>query len=213
MGTVAIYTAIYGGYEAPKAQPDLRAEMVLFTDDRHLEAPGWEVRYEPLPNVASAMMRAKLWKCRPDLADLDADVSIWIDGSMTVKRPELAREMAHQIGVRDALFLRHPWRKCIYDEAQASRGPAKYAGQPMDDQVRHYAGEGHPRGWGLFATGMIVRRNTPTAAAFGDAWFHECERWSYQDQLSLPYLLRAGPPLLYGCIDDPWEYWWEIGKH
>lgn len=213
MTPLVAYSALYGAYDAIKVQPDMGVPLVLYTDDPHLVAPGWEVRHEPLANVGSPMMRAKLWKCRPDLAVPEASVSIWLDASLTVKRPELPRVMLQRLGSRDALFLRHPWRRCIYEEEVASRPAPKYRDQPMAAQVAHYRARGHPVDGGLYAATMVVRRATPAVERFGAAWFQECQRWSYQDQLSLPYVLRSVAPLSFGRLDDRWEHWWTIAPH
>lgn len=209
---LVIYSALYGGYEEPKVQPDLGVPLVIYTDDPHLVAPGWEVRHEPLHNVAGSMMRSRLWKCRPDLAVAEAEVTIWIDASMTVTRPDMAGELRSRLGGQDALFMRHPWRDCIYDEVVAAAVAPKYRSQPMTAQVAEYRRHGHPTHGGLIACGMMVRRNNDQTRDLGDEWFQEQQRWSYMDQLSLPYLLRYSP-LSWGWIEDPWEHWWTTGSH
>lgn len=212
MTPLVAYTAIYGGYEAPKVQPDLGVPLVLYTDDPGLVAPGWEVRVEPLTNVGSPMMRAKLWKCRPDLAVPEAAASIWIDGSMRFRDGRIPVDLLRLLGDRDALLVPHPWRDCIYEEEVASRSAPKYVGQPMAEQVAHYRGAGHPAHWGLFAANMLVRRANERTRVLGDAWFAECQLWSYQDQLSLPPLVRV-MDLDYGFVPGPWGHLWTIGDH
>ena len=211
MTTVA-YSALYGAYEDVKRQPDLGVPLVMLTDDPDLEAPGWEVRHEPLHNVAGSMMRSRYWKCRPDLAVPEATTSIWLDASLTVRRPDLVREMLRRLDGHDALFVRHPWRDCIFDEVSAAVAAPKYACQPMEAQVSEYWERGHPPHWGLVACGMIVRRHNARVAALGAAWWHEQQRWTYMDQLSLPPLLRT-LPLSWEWIREPWEHWWTVGAH
>ena len=46
-----------------------------------------------------------------------------------------------------------------------------------------------PEHFGLWATGSIARRHTDRIRVLGDAWLDEMERWTIQDQVSLPYLL------------------------
>jgi hypothetical protein len=65
--------------------------------------------------------------------------------------------------------------------------------------VTHYWNEGHPAHWGLVHSGLLVRRNTARMRAFDQAWWDEITKWSIQDQLSLPYLLRT--------MDLRWHYW------
>ena len=42
---------------------------------------------------------------------------------------------------------------------------------------------------GLYAGGVIARRNNLTRVRFEDDWWHEILTRSVQDQLSLPYVL------------------------
>jgi hypothetical protein len=130
---------------------------------------------------------------RPDLACPDADVTIWLDGSMDVLVPDLADRCMAALGDADAIFVRHPERDCIYDEMRASIGFGKYVGQPLEGQVEAYRATGHPEHWGLAHGGMLVRRNNAAMQAFDEAWWAEITRWSVQDQLSLSHLLRIVP--------------------
>lgn len=211
---VTLYSAIYGGYEPPKVQPDLGVRQVLYSDVP-VDAPGWEVRVDPLLELPTPMLRAKWWKCRPDLAHLDADITLWVDGSMTVV-PGYVEAVLAELGDDDALFMQHPWRECIYDEYLASRGAPKYDADVMRQQIEDYRTAGHPHRWGLWATGAITRRNTDPVIDLGWRWFRECAARSVQDQLSLPVLLRGAEALRWRTVPldrVPWETWWTIAAH
>jgi hypothetical protein len=201
----AVYSAVYGEFDAIRRQP---VPVRMFTERMH-----------PLPEIADPRLAAKWWKVRPDLACPDADVTIWLDGSMDVRVPDLAERCLDALGDADAIFVRHPERDDIYEEARASIGFAKYAGQPLESQVEAYRGVGHPEHWGLAHAGMLVRRNNERMRAFDEAWWTEITRWSLQDQLSLPPLLRAMPldyrwfdvsPLDAKPGDAGWVHW---GRH
>jgi len=50
-----------------------------------------------------------------------------------------------------------------------------------------------------------------------DNWWHECLRWSHQDQVSLPVLLRMSdrgelPPVRWNT-NMPWAQWWGLHEH
>lgn len=176
---VVTYTAIYGGFDTIRTQP---VPVRLFTEATH-----------PLP-YADPRLAAKFWKLRPDLACPDADVTIWVDGSIDILRPDLPELCLAALGDADAIFMRHPERDCIYAEVPASRMvPRKYGGMPLERQVEAYRAAGHPEHWGLFHCALMVRRNTPAVRALDEAWWAENVRWSIQDQLSLPPLLRTIP--------------------
>jgi hypothetical protein len=65
----------------------------------------------------------------------------------------------------------------------------KYAGLMVEEQAAHYKASGMPDGWGLWATGIMARRNCWWSEDFGERWLAEQVRWSYQDQVSEPYIL------------------------
>jgi hypothetical protein len=53
-----------------------------------------------------------------------------------------------------------------------------------------YREEGHPAHDGLWACGVLVWACDGRSRALGDAWWAECLRWGYQDQLSFPVVCR-----------------------
>jgi hypothetical protein len=185
-----IYSANYRGYEPNRTQP---VPIQMYTEADH--PVSLTVGYP----VAQGRLEAKWWKVRPDLACPDASVTIWLDGSMTLLRDDFEVLALAELEDDDALFMRHPWRDCIYDERDASHPNAKYDGQWTAEQVASYREAGHPEHWGLVHSGLIVRRNNPRVLAFDQTWWDEITRWSIQDQLSLPPLLRT--------MDLRWHYW------
>jgi hypothetical protein len=189
--TTACYSAIYGDYDTIRPQP---VPVRLFTDS----TLGYRRSGEPIePRLA-----AKWWKLRPDLACPDADVTIWIDGNVDVLRPDFLELCTDALGDADALFVRHTQRDDIYEEVTASRMvPRKYDGMPLEEQVESYRAAGHPEHWGLVHAAVLVRRNCTAVRALDEAWWAENVRWSVQDQLSLPPLLRMMPL--------NWR-WWDI---
>jgi hypothetical protein len=119
---------------------------------------------------------------------------VWIDSNMEVTSPTFVREAIACIHDGLALFA-HPRRDCIYEEAEACLGPesrnGKYANQPIREQVAHYRSEGHPEHAGLYACGTIAwDRYDTKRRKVGYQWLAECARWSYQDQLSFPFICR-----------------------
>jgi len=182
--TAQIYSAIYGGYDLVRDRPG----VTLFTEAD-----------EPLTELPLNRLRAKWWKVIPHIACPAADVTVWIDGNMDVRIPDLAERCVAELGDDDMLFIRHPWRDDIYEEAVESLKMSKYRGMPLLEQVRSYRRSGHPKHWGLVHGGLLVRRNTPAVVDFDRTWWHEIVRWSVQDQLSLPPLLRRS--------DLRWHWW------
>lgn len=207
---VAVISSVYGGYDersAPPAQTVADVEWICVTDVER-EIPGWSVVVEPRPDM-HPRLAAKVAKCLPwDYTD--ADITVWVDGACQFLDGEtLERLIAGADGTVLSQFV-HPWRSCIYDEVNASTGMPKYEGRPMAEQVEHYRKLGHPAGWGLWATGLIVRISHRGGQRdflmdFGRRWLAEQVRWTYQDQLSEAVVLRLlgeRPHELPGSLHD-----------
>jgi hypothetical protein len=133
---------------------------------------------------------------------------IWIDGSFEITSPTFVEE-ALTATTGPIGQWEHPDRNCIYDEAAFCHAMPKYVDVPVLDQAEHYRRTGHPVGWGLWASGLIVYRERLDYLA--DLWWAEMNRWGYQDQISQPVALRrAGvrPVSLPGGLHrSPWLRW------
>lgn len=211
MSDVALITAIYDSYDELKPtlpQRGVGVDWVLVTDDEALKgetsARGWRVVYEPRPGVhpnrAAKHPKYEPWKYT------NAASSVWVDASFRIVSETFAVE-ALALAEPIAQFA-HPWRDCIYSEAKESAGLAKYAGEPVIEQAGHYAIQGHPEGWGLWATGVIARQHTDAVREMGVRWLAETYEWSFQDQISQPFALRETglrPAVFPGThLTTPW---------
>lgn len=229
MTNVAIYSALYGQYEYPKALPDLGVPAYLITDEKDIEAPGWEVNFDETPGffvdplwnevqkadpaATKPMMEHKFWKTHPEEACGGVDVSIWLDASMEVTDVAFVDRCLDALGDDDWVAVKHPWRDCIYDEATYSGTLSRYNASSLDRQAAFYRDViGHPTHWGLFATGAMVRRHTTLVLEIGEDWWDECCNWGHQDQVSLPVLFRLHERLKWNT-NMPWEGWWINHPH
>lgn len=228
--TVAIYSAIYGQYDRAKKLPDLGVPAYLYTDNPQIEAPGWEIRHIPHgvattngePGIVAPMLAHKWWKTHPDLACPDAEVSLWIDGSIELHdtQPSYVEQCLQALGDDGWAMVPHPSRACIYPEAEVTETLTwRYDRVAVRRQIDFYRDNvRHPRGWGLMATGANARRHTPQVLRVSHQWWVECVNWSHQDQLSLPVLLRL---MDEGPVDHrfsynyniPWHEWWTLHPH
>jgi hypothetical protein len=213
----AIVTAIYGNYDelkpvVPQAGADV--DWVLVTDDPDIPDGhlGWRVVYAPRPGVHPCRA-AKAAKMRP-WEFTTAPASVWIDGGYRVTSDRLAAEMLE--AARPLAQFAHPWRDCVYTEAEAS-GQPKYASEPIAEQVAFYRESGHPDRWGLWEAGTIARAHVPEMVALGDGWAAEIDRWSFQDQVSEPFVLRnlgLLPCVLPGGhMGNTWLRWEPGSRH
>ena len=186
---IAIYTAIYGGYDSLGPQPELDGvDWVCFTDNTELEAKPWAMRVEP-GRYRHPRLSAKWFKTNPHRAISEYRRTIWIDGNMRVTSPTFVGELLAILADRPLAIFPHPDRDDIFDEAKFSATMPKYDGLPVFEQVDYYRRQGFTRSE-LYACGVLVRDNVDRRMRrLDEAWMAECIRWTYQDQLSLPYLL------------------------
>ena len=185
---VAVVSSIFGGYDPPAAHAPqtLDAEYVLVSD-RHYDCPPWRVVVERRPQL-HPRLGAKFAKCRPD-AYADADVYIWCDANVRVTDPRFVSWCLGELGDAEIGLARHVGAPRISDDMAIAETQPRYFSLPMQEQVAHYAAEGFDEGFGNWWTGLMIRRGAAAVPAFGDAWLSEMIRWTYHDQLSLPYVL------------------------
>lgn len=229
--SAVVYTAIAGGYDElkqPVAQ-DTDCEFVCFTDAAGPARVGaWRmVRFEADPKV-HPRLRAKFkilsheyfrdgrWKLSFWSFARRLDVSIWVDGSLAIESPRFVSDMRARLGDGEWAMFAHPDRDCIYEEAELSATLPKYQGLPIREQVEAYRGL-VPAHSGLFACGIIVRREpvSDRLRAAAQSWWEENVKWTYQDQLSLPYVWQKHPGARPTAIEEPLRHnaWFRIRKH
>lgn len=160
----------------------------MVSDRDHGVGP-WRYIVEPRPQL-HPRLAAKVAKCRPDLY-AEADVYIWVDASFQITSHDFVGRAVEQLGNHFLAQIVHPDRKRISDEAEVSAGMAKYAGLPVREQAAQYLSSDFPDDYGLWATGLIVSHRSSEMREFGDAWLREQVTWSYQDQISQPFVLWA----------------------
>ena len=190
--SIAIYTAIFGNYDDLKPLPKMPGvDAFCFTDNPNIEADGWKtIVWNFATPPTHPRMRAKWFRMYPNECLPEYRYTIWIDASFQVTDPFFAGWMMKYLGDNDLALFRHPDRNNIKDEVEASRVMHKYAGHDMSSQIAHYRNLGYQDECGLFATGVLVRDyGNQRMVELGNSWWVENNAWTYQDQLSLPFLL------------------------
>jgi hypothetical protein len=194
--TIALVTSIYGDYDTLTDPPEQEGVTDYVAVVDHLQSGAcslWRQVVEPRPHM-HPRLAAKVAKCCPGLYT-DAEFTVWVDGSARLKNPRVAKWAVDQLGTEHAAHFAHPDRDDIYPEAIVSMGMGKYTGQLLMEQVDHYRQLGLPTSSGLWATGFIAR---PAWSGNNVAWLTEQTRWTYQDQISLPFVYwqQAGWPII-----------------
>jgi hypothetical protein len=206
-----VYTAIYGAYEPKPHAAVSGVDFLCFTDNQDIRNPDWEICYDP-PRYDHPRMAAKFHKLVGHERLSAYDQSIWIDGSGELLDGAFVEIATSYLQQSSLAIFPHPARRDIFQELKASIGLEKYRDLPLSDQVDHYRAQGFRSDNGLYHCGVLIRNlRDPLIAEICKAWMQENLAWTYQDQISLPYLLwkydfRAA--LLPFPIDDiRWFRW------
>jgi hypothetical protein len=212
-----IYTAIIGDYDDLK-QPAAQSrptDFVCFTDASTPSRVGaWQMIHVTRDLSTHPRMQAKRFKILshhvlPPLGR-SFDISIWVDASVQINGENFVRDMrAASTGFEWSMFA-HPHRDCIYEEAAFSVQLGKYRSLPIIEQAESYRSV-VPQHDGLYASTVIVRTEPAAECVMraNDLWWSENVTWSYQCQVSLPYVLRkigaCRPSVIPGALRrNPW---------
>jgi TOD1/MUCI70, glycosyltransferase-like domain len=189
--TVVAITSLYGDLDVLNSPPPLDdVDDYIAVTDRDHGPKLWRQVIDPRRHISNRLA-SKIPKCLPHLYT-NADIVVWFDASATV-RGDAATWAASHLGASPVAQFVHPERDDIADEAKVSAGMRKYQGLMVEEQAAHYKSLGMPDSWGLWATGLMARRQGFWSEWFGEQWLREQTLWSYQDQVSEPYVLwRCG---------------------
>ncbi len=223
---VAVYTAIYGKYDALRSHPEISGvDFHCFTDDPTLTTRrDWIVHVEPSdlpPRIAAK--RPKV--LGPQTLPLRAyDTTLWIDANCDFLSVTFV-EALQDLGPDGFALYRNPELDCIYAQLVASirNLPPEAAPVLLRHAARYYA-EGHPEHWGMWACGMMAcRRSEKLDAAMRD-WWTAISSWPLdgkplpfalpRDQVDLPPVLRK-----HGIRPREWPHdqrqspWWRPRPH
>jgi hypothetical protein len=187
-----IYTALFGDYHQRLVPlPDIGIDAVAFTDDIVKAAPGWKTVVVPFPDkTIHPRMQAKWFKLFPHELFPEYDVSIWIDaGWLTVNR-NVAVEMTPFLKETNICFFPHRRNQTLLEELYETMALEKYKMLPCPSQVAAYYADGYKDENEIVeCTSLLRRHNEADVKRFNAAWWKECRKWTYADQLSAPYVL------------------------
>lgn len=204
---LTVYTAITGGKDELRppiaCRPGVR--YVAFVDDMN-PVSGWEIRPAET-RYGHPRLNAKAHKIWPHVYLNDAEITLWVDG--THLPTDLFLDcIPFLLAEKDLALFAHPWRDCIYEEGEVCIALSLDSPDKIYRQLQNYRAFGYPPHKGLFATGVILRRNTLLNRRLSWLWWYEIRRYSWRDQISFPYVAyRFGlvPQIIPGHIyESPW---------
>jgi len=189
----AVYTSVFGGYDYHGPQLMVDGVDYFYITDGVSDPPseiGWNIVHRKYSDSLDNRRKAKVPKLNPHSFDFLRKYRylIWIDGDMQIVSENFVPGILSFLENGMVISPHFDGRKCAYSEATIR--PQKYAKEPLDEQVAFYRSEGFPEGFGLYECGVMARDMTaPHVEGVGELWLRQNLKWSYQDQVSLPYVL------------------------
>ena len=204
MSKNVVYTCITGGYDTLE-DPTFISEgfdYVCFTDAKEIKSRIW--KYRPIPEELASLSNVKKQraiKLCPHKYLPEYDLSIWVDGSITV-RGNMNDFVSKNCTDGNIFIPKHPVRSCIYKEMNTCEKMKKDTVENIERMRKKYQEEGFPQSYGLVQSNIIVRRhNEPDCIRLMDAWWKVLKEYSHRDQLSFNYVLWKNKDIKVTLLD------------
>jgi glycosyltransferase involved in cell wall biosynthesis len=188
-----VYTCLSNNYDSLKVPEYLDPEVdyVCFSD-RPIYGYGiWQLRgYHQIS--ADSTRTSRHPKILPQKYLAEYDSSIYIDANYlpTVSLLTIFKRM-YKGNVKVA-GVKHPWRDCLYEEAEACRKSNKDSSKIIDETITFLKKHKFPEKYGLFENNLIYRQhNDEQVANAMNIWWDVYARYSRRDQLSYMFALYS----------------------
>ena len=173
-----VYSVCTGTSQLPAPPVVTEYPHLLFTDQQDVQVPGWitrEIHGCATPVYMSREYKIKFFEVVPEF-----DESIYVDTKLQLKNP--AALFAYGQSHEHVVAMRHAYRTCVYEELRAIADLHKAPSDLCAAQSAKYTAEKIPEKSGMWACGIVYRRNTPEAVEFSRRWWDEFSGWPYRDQ-------------------------------
>jgi hypothetical protein len=202
--TFVVYTVLTGDYHNGLVNPFPDGcegfDKICFTDNLSLDAHGWTLL--PLQGCGlDARRESRRPKLLPHRYLPEYEWSLYIDNTIKFKQnPWEMFQRAKTENYKHFCF-RHPWRNCLYDEAEIIIKYGFDDERRVREQMDHYRQMGYPPKAGLVTNTVLLRQhNDPDVIRQGEAWYEHVLRYSRRDQLSFNFCARL-LQFQYGTFD------------
>lgn len=120
----------------------------------------------------------------PSAWSVYVDADIFLPDGMEEKLIEEVKQSGKVVGV-----FKHPWRDCVYDEAEEIVRLGKDVKENVEPMVEAFTSMNYPKHNGLAACGVLVRNNMLAMTMNNYWWAYLCST-SKRDQLSFPIAFK-----------------------
>lgn len=192
MKKICVYTCITGSYDDVKEFKEFRDKNIdyyLFTNNTNIKSDFWNVVYIDNENLDNIRLNRKIKILGHELINNNYDYSIYIDGSIVLKKPiiEFVKHCC-DFDNYDLIGFKHRDRDCIYDEAKACLKLMKDKKDIIYKEIEYIKSNNYPEHNGLMEN-TIIARNLKSKKVIDTCklWFDMVLKYSYRDQLSFCY--------------------------
>ena len=189
---IAILQANLGGFDTPQdpVEQDTEHEITFhrWTDEN----------FPPITGLTGRMQyripKTHGWEMFPGY-----DVYMWLDGSVSLKRPDCIEWYLAHLGKNDMALFKHPVRRYVRQEVDHIEEhlnlgkpyiTARYKGGLHKEQYEKMLADPTYKDRTLYAsTAFMYRNNKRVQRALKD-WWYEGTRYFTCDQVVLPYIIH-----------------------
>lgn len=213
---ITVYTCITGDYDQLKDPLflDPNIEYVCFTNNKFLKSDVWNIITLKDEQQLENVYLARKVKLFPEKYLPNSPITVWVDAKYLIKSD--LRKYIREYGKSEGMLcFPHPNRDCIYEESNACIRAAKIPEEVISKQIDVYKKLHYPVNNGLYETGCIVRaRDDFKVRKIMQDWWVQIQKYSYRDQVSLPYVCWKNKYLPDICdLDINNNRWLSVYKH
>jgi hypothetical protein len=182
-------------------------DWYYFTDNIINYNYGWQyinnisdICIDKIHNNNLNMMYAKFYKIQANKLDIlnKYKYIIWLDSSIEINNNNFVIDILNllQNNKNNFYIFEHYIRNTIREEYEISKTIAKYDNQEMYEQINNYYNKNYIDNK-LYEAGFFIYKNTTNISKMLNDWWFEIIKYSYQDQLSLPYVIQKNNIIPY----------------
>jgi hypothetical protein len=183
-----VYTVLFGDYILYEPTVINKDWQLLCFSDRPRQSKNWKVKV--IDCGKDIRKKSREVKIRFDRF-LDCDLCLYLDAKFKIN---VDLDMFVKDNLKhDLCVMRHNKIICAY--AAAYFCIKKGIGDKHDilKQIDSYKKEGFPENFGLYAPGIMLRKNTKEIIDFMTLWYEEIEKFGYRDIPGFSYVLWKTP--------------------
>ena len=184
-----VYTVLTGNYELLNEQevPNRSSiDFICFTDNPELSSKSWQIVLINSVGLDPVRESRRIKILAHEFLN-EYQASLYIDNTVRLKVDPV--DIFNDYLKGDFVCLNHPWRNCIYDEAEVVIAMSADNELRVREQMDNYRNADYPEQAGLIAGTFLLRRhNSPVVIQAMKNWYYHVLRFSQRDQLSFNFI-------------------------